>query len=172
VRPFARAALVALVAVGAACAPRGAGGQPESHALLGAPAPPFELAAESGGARVASADLAGLPAIVDFWATWCEPCRESFPLYQRISEENAGRLAVVAISVDERPDGIRRFAEETGARFPIAWDEGGHVARRWQPPGMPTSFFLDRHGIVRALHVGFRAGDEPVVRGHVAEISR
>jgi cytochrome c biogenesis protein CcmG, thiol:disulfide interchange protein DsbE len=142
----------------------------EEHALLGVQAPGFDLAAQSGGARASLADAAGKLAIVDFWATWCDPCRDSFASYQRLSEQHAGALVVIGISVDEEPSGIEQFARETGARFVLAWDEGQAVSKRYAPPAMPTSFMLDQHGIVRHVHAGFRSGDAERIESKLASL--
>jgi cytochrome c biogenesis protein CcmG, thiol:disulfide interchange protein DsbE len=142
----------------------------EEHALLGVQAPAFDLPAQSGGQRASLADAAGKLVIVDFWATWCEPCRGSFASYQRLADEHPGAVVVIGISVDEEPSGIEEFARQTGARFLLAWDEGQAVSKRYAPPAMPTSFMIDRHGIVRYVHAGFRSGDEQLIRSKLASL--
>lgn len=140
------------------------------HPLAGAKAPEFDLAAQSGGARASLAAHAGKVVIVDFWATWCDPCRDSFPHYQRMVEQNGGKLVVLGLSTDDDPDGIPAFAKETGAKFPLAWDDGQTVARQYSPPTMPTSYVVDGNGIVRFVHVGFRSGDETVLAQQVSSL--
>jgi thiol-disulfide isomerase/thioredoxin len=108
--------------------------------------------------------------IVDFWATWCEPCRQSFPAYQKLVEHFAGKLVVLAISVDESPSDISAFAAATGAKFPIAWDDGQRAARSYDPPKMPTSFLIDKSGIVRFVHAGFSIGDEVEIQREVQSL--
>lgn len=142
------------------------------HPLIGEPLPEFEVAAASGEGRVSSALLAGKPGIVDFWATWCVPCRESFPAYEALSKKYAGQIVVVGISVDDDPAGIPAFAQETGVRFPLGWDEGQVVAKRYDPPSMPSSYLVDRSGIVRRVHDGFRAGDGAIVEQEILELLR
>lgn len=130
------------------------------HRLLGAPAPGFELPSATDGERVSLASQTAEVVVVDFWATWCEPCRASFPAYQGLVDRLGGDLGVVGVSVDEEPDGVAEFARATGARFPLAWDEGQTTAKSYQPPTMPTSYVLDRHRIVRFVHAGYTPGDE------------
>lgn len=139
----------------------------DDSALVGAPAPDFKLEAQSGAPTVSLADGAGKVMIVDFWATWCAPCRESFPVYQKLVEKYGDKLVLVGISVDEDSSGIAGFASETGAKFPLAWDKGQEVAGKYQPLTMPTSFVIDKRGVVRFVHAGYRAGDE---RTFAAEI--
>jgi peroxiredoxin len=131
----------------------------ESHPLVGAPAPAFELSDVSGHPQTLGA-YAGKVLIVDFWATWCQPCKQSFPAYQKLVSKMSGDLAVVGISQDDDPKGIKAFLAETGATFPVAWDDGKAVAKAYDPPTMPTAYVVDKSGIVRFVHVGYRAGDE------------
>jgi peroxiredoxin len=159
------AACLSVGALGAgACAPKGGASAgaalPEApHPLRGAPAPEFNLSA-SDGAPASPAAYAGKVVLLDFWATWCQPCKASFPEYQALLARYGERVVVVGISEDDEQDGIARFAEETGARFPLAWDADKSVAQRYQISGMPTLFIIDPSGLVRYVHSGFRAGDE------------
>jgi thiol-disulfide isomerase/thioredoxin len=108
--------------------------------------------------------------VIDFWATWCEPCKESFPFYEKLSRQHGERVHVVGISVDDEPDGIAAFARETGVNFALAWDEGQAVARRYDPPSMPTSYIVDRGGIVRFVHDKFTRADAEVIGQHVSSL--
>ena len=163
---FRRFAWALLLLSLVACEKGGAGGGAESpegdeHPLLGVAAPEFELPAQHGAKRVSlPAGGDGKVRLVDFWATWCEPCKESFPVYQGLAERYGNSLEIIGISEDDEPDGIKAFAKETGVSFPLAWDEGQAVSKQYQPPTMPTSYVIDKHGIVRLVHAGFHGGDE------------
>jgi cytochrome c biogenesis protein CcmG, thiol:disulfide interchange protein DsbE len=153
----------------------GGAGKPAGHAvtehsLIGANAPDFELPGADGKGKVGLAGRSGKVVIVDFWATWCEPCRASFPAYQRMVDEFGGKLEVIGISVDEEPSGIPAFAEATGVKFPLAWDEGQGAAKSYQPPTMPTSFVLDKNGVVRFVHAGFTDGDDAQIKSEVSSL--
>ncbi|MFO7177693.1 MAG: TlpA disulfide reductase family protein [Pseudomonadota bacterium] len=161
------ALIVALFPLGCST-PKAKSAEPE-HPLLGAPAPAFELPTADGASRVSLAEHAGKVVVVDFWATWCKPCRASFPAYQAIVDDFGPDVVVIGVSVDEEPEGIPAFAQATGVRFPLVWDEGQGVSQRYSPPTMPTSFVVDRSGIVRFVHTGFVPGDEQTLR---AEIER
>ncbi len=145
-------------------------GESERHPLLGAHAPEFALKAQAGAKRVSLEDTQSKVTIVDFWATWCEPCRESFPAYQRILEKHESELAIIGVSVDDAPDEIPAFASSTGVKFPLAWDDGQAVAGRYKPPTMPTSYIIDQNGVVRYVHVGFKSGDEKEVEKDVVAL--
>jgi peroxiredoxin len=140
------------------------------HALIGATAPAFELKAQSGGAEVSLHETSGKVVIIDFWATWCEPCRDSFPVYQRLVDKFAGKLVVIGVSVDEEPGGIAKFAADTGAKFDLVWDEGQVLSERYQPPTMPTSYIVDKNGIVRFVHAGFKSGDDAQIESEVSSL--
>lgn len=161
-----------LALASSACAKPASSGGPESatetdHELLGAEAPAFELETVAGKGPVSTSAYAGQVLIVDFWATWCEPCKESFPFYQQLIEAHAGQLTVLGVSVDEEPTGIEAFVAETGVSFPVGWDDGQSVAQRYKPPTMPTSYLVDKNGIVRFVHGGFKSGDEDAIKSEL-----
>ena len=140
------------------------------HPLVGAKAPDFDLKVQNGGGRISSSELQGKVGIIDFWATWCEPCKESFPHYQAMVDQHGGKVVVVGISVDEDPSGIAAFGKSTGAKFPLAWDDGQTLAGAYEPSTMPTSFIVDTNGIVRFVHAGFKSGDEQTIASQVTSL--
>ncbi|NRA32417.1 MAG: TlpA family protein disulfide reductase [Polyangiaceae bacterium] len=124
----------------------------------GEPAPSFELTA-TDGSELSLAALEGKIVVVDFWATWCQPCAVSFPKYQELAERYP-ELVVIGINENDESDGIAKFVEETGVSFPIAWDEDKSVAGSFGIETMPTSYIIDRAGLIRHVHTGFTDGDE------------
>jgi peroxiredoxin len=147
-------------------------GSAASHPLVGAPAPGFELRELVGGGDQSLEAYAGKVVIVDFWATWCEPCKQSFPAYQKLVSQMGGDLVVLGISQDDDAKGIPAFLSETGAKFPVVWDDGKAVAKSYDPPTMPTAYVIDKSGIVRFVHVGYRAGDEATLEDEVRSLMR
>jgi peroxiredoxin len=173
--PQGRIAALLVMAFSLAACEKGQGGGASSagdakHPLIGNPAPDFNLPAQSGGPRASLAAASGKVALVDFWATWCEPCRASFPHYEALKKKFDGDLVVVGISEDDDPDGIKAFAKETGATFPLAWDANKNVAAGYHPESMPTTFLVDKNRLVRFVHGGFRPGDEGVIEDQVKEL--
>jgi peroxiredoxin len=138
--------------------------------MVGTPAPEFDLPAQHGQSRASLGDARGKVVIVDFWATWCEPCRMSFPKYEALAGKYGDRVMVVGISEDDEPDGIASFAKETGATFTLAWDGDKSVASSYKPEAMPTSFIIDQQGLVCFVHEGFHKGDERAIQQDVEKL--
>lgn len=101
--------------------------------------------------------------IVDFWATYCDPCRKSFPKYQEIVDKHAGDVQVIAVSVDDPEDAsledVKKFADDLGVSFPVIWDKDQSTAGKYKPPKMPTSYVIDKEGVLRHVHAGFEGGE-------------
>ena len=158
-------AIVALGVLAAGCDGGGGGAKsPEGpDPLVGKTAPEFNLPAQMGDKRASLTAAQGKVVLVDFWATWCGPCKASFPSYEALSKKYGDDLVVIGISEDDDPDGIRDFAKETGATFTLAWDAQKRVAAEYHPESMPTSYLVDKDGVVRFVHGGFREGDDQLV---------
>jgi cytochrome c biogenesis protein CcmG, thiol:disulfide interchange protein DsbE len=170
---FAFTSTVIALAIVGGCATSGAGAATAGgadHPLIGNPAPAFDLPAQSGGKRATLPGAEGKVTLVDFWATWCGPCKASFPKYEALKQKYEGRVVFIGISEDEDADGIKGFAEETGATFPLAWDSGKGVASSYRPESMPTSFIVDKNGLVRFVHSGFRDGDEKEIASQLSSL--
>lgn len=98
---------------------------------------------------------------LDFWASWCAPCRQSFPWMQLIQTTYGSRgLTVVAINVDRSRADADKFLARFNPDFEIRFDPQGALAQQFNVSGMPTSVMFDRHGVVRFTHVGFLPADE------------
>jgi thiol-disulfide isomerase/thioredoxin len=105
-------------------------------------------------------DTSGKVVLVDFWASWCAPCKASFPVYSRLQEAYAARgLAIVAVSVDDSPAAYAAFVAKLKPSFTTVHDAGHKLVSAVQVPTMPTSYLVDRAGKVRFMHAGFH-GDQ------------
>jgi peroxiredoxin len=112
------------------------------------------------GRVVNTASLAGKVVVIDFWATWCAPCREELPVLQKLYKKyGAQGLVVVGVSVDKEADNIKQFMQKMPLSFPIVHDAAHSVSGKYAPPRMPSSYLVDRKGIVRYVHGGYRAED-------------
>ncbi|HEV7885930.1 MAG TPA: TlpA disulfide reductase family protein [Acidimicrobiales bacterium] len=147
------AAAVAVVAAGAVFAFRPASGPSAAGvAAVGRPAPGFSTFDLSGRA-VRLADVRG-PLLVNFWASWCIPCRTEFPMLARVHGHGATVLGVVFRDTQEA---AASFMREQGAAWPGLIDPRGQIADAYgvhQKPGIPVTFAIDRAGIVQAKHLG------------------
>ncbi len=101
-------------------------------------------------------DQTGRVVLVDFWATWCAPCRSSFPAYDALKAELGDRgLTIIAVSVDKDADRYSRFLEKFSPGFVTVRDAEQRLVSAVQPAAMPTCYLLDRHGVLRSVHSGF-----------------
>ncbi len=168
------AAALSLVACGAAEV-GGAESAADKGGLIGAPAPDFSVK-PIGKARgeVSLSGLRGHVVVVDFWGTFCEPCKKSFPKLEDLRAKYAASgLRVIGVSEDEADDRdkIPGFADAYGgAKFTLAWDEDKSIARHYKPETMPSSFIVDKAGVVRFAHVGYHDGEEAEIEKQIKEL--
>lgn len=120
----------------------------------------------------ATPDTAGKVLLVDFWASWCTPCKASFPAYGRIYGEFSPRgLALVAVSVDKVPADYAAFLKKMSPPFATVRDVGQKLVSMVKVPSMPTSYLVGRDGRVRYIHEGFHsAGTEAEIRREIEEL--
>lgn len=122
--------------------------------------PPFDLPSLTGGGNVNSQSFHGKVLIVDFWASWCPPCKASFSAYNQLVEKFKGKdFAIVAINIDDNQQNAQSFLQENPASFITAYDAGKKVATAYKLPTMPTSFIIGRDGEILHRHEGFREED-------------
>jgi len=167
---FVAFALIAVLAVGISKAAQHFGGAEErarsaaaAEEMDGSPAAGFRLPARGGG-RVDLATFRGKPVLVNFWATWCPPCREEMPSLARLAESfDPQSLEVVAISVDDGWDPIDKFLGSQNVPFRVAWDEGAKISRSWGTSRYPVTFLLDAEGRLRLRFFGPRNWMDPNV---------
>lgn len=149
------ALLVVVLSVPLAPAQPSASGRVVSgHPLYQQPAPEIDLVALDGR-RVRLSDLRGRPVLVNFWASWCLPCRDEFPLMAEAYERHrAAGLEILGLIHDDGADPARAFAERMGATWPMLMDADDVAWDAYAGAVMPTSFFVDAEGIVQAFSIG------------------
>jgi thiol-disulfide isomerase/thioredoxin len=138
---------------------------------VGKAAPDLSVQTVNGKGQITRDSLSGKVAIVDFWATWCGPCKQSFPKLEELAKQNQGKVQVVGISVDDKSDGVADFAKSNGATFPIGWDDGHTIANRWKVDSMPTTYILDTSGKVRFIHAGYHDGEADAIAKELATLT-
>ena len=125
------------------------------------PAPDFTLPTFPDDAKISLQDFKGRVVYLDFWATWCPPCRKSFPWMDEMhARYNDAGLTIIAVSVDKKRELIEEFIKKMEPKFTIASDPGGDVARDYRLRGMPSSYLIDRNGQLVETHMGFRNKDK------------
>ncbi|MBI4311618.1 MAG: TlpA family protein disulfide reductase [Chloroflexi bacterium] len=135
---------------------------------VGSPAPEFSLPM-AGGETLTLADLKGRPTWINFWATWCPPCRTEMPdLQEAYAASPPGRYNLLAIDMGEDAASVQRYLNEVGYTLPVALDETGDVSLRYRVLGLPTHFFIDKDGVIKEIYVGALKPEE--IRQRVAAL--
>lgn len=124
---------------------------------LGEKAPPIDTTTLDGKA-FKLADQAGKVVLVDFWATWCEPCRGSLPEYAKLSKRYGDKLVVLGVALDVERDPVVAFRKKHALTFPIVLDAKGVIAERYDPPAMPTAYLIGPKGRLHAVFEGVPKG--------------
>lgn len=128
---------------------------PASAAESGHQAPGFELPSRQGMLRLG--DFKGKTVYLDFWASWCGPCRQSFPWLNDMQARYGDKgLRVIGVNVDQNSEDAKAFLKQHTASFDIAFDDAGKLPRAYAIKGMPTSVLIGPDGRVLSVHNGFR----------------
>ncbi|HUN26013.1 MAG TPA: TlpA disulfide reductase family protein [Steroidobacteraceae bacterium] len=140
--------------------------------VTGGPAPDFTLPARAGG-TVSLDQFKGQVVMINFWASWCEPCRKEMPLLNDIYRQY-GPMGFTLIGVNVEPERSSALAwlKQTPVSFPVLFDATSKVSQLYGVPGMPTTVFIDRKGNVRMLHQGYNPGDENAYLDEIRELIR
>ncbi|WP_043930717.1 peroxiredoxin family protein [Bacillus sp. EB01] len=126
----------------------------------GVKAPDFELKTLKGG-TVKLSELKGKKVMLNFWATWCAPCKKEMPDMQKLHEEASEDLVILAVNIDPQLD-VQGFIDENGITFPILLDEEDKVNQQYQVVSIPTSFFIDSNGVIQEKFIGAMPHDAMV----------
>ena len=130
---------------------------------LNQPAPAFRVALLDGGA-VSSQELRGRVVVLDFWTSWCQPCRREFPELEKVYARFRERPGIAFYAVDadrgDTPEKARRYFRDAGYRLPVAYDHGSKVYEAFSAPGFPTLVVIDRAGRLRFRHTGFVGAED------------
>jgi len=147
----------------------GTGALDDRAPVVGEPAPNFALR-DASGKLVTLSELRGRVVWVNFWATWCAPCKQELPAIQKLYDEKHGDgLDVVEVNWQDSPQSARDFWDSMGLSLPMVLDRAGDVFSQYKLRGLPDSFFVDREGKVAAMYFGFlnekRAREKLAVAG-------
>ena len=126
----------------------------------GAPAPSFTLASR-GGQDVSLAQYKGNVVMINFWASWCGPCRQEMPLLEGIYKKyNKMGFTMIGVNVEPDSNAANDWLKATPVSFPILYDRDSKVSKLYDVAGMPSTVIIDRSGKLRVLHRGYKPGDE------------
>lgn len=131
---------------------------------------PSNLAFELKGVKdkVSLQQFAGKFVYVDFWASWCAPCKQSFPFLNGLQKKyGAAGLQIIAINVDKKIEDANTFLTQTPAQFLIAFDAEGNVPKQYGVKGMPSSYFIGRDGKLIFIHKGFKPQDQDAIEAKI-----
>jgi thiol-disulfide isomerase/thioredoxin len=142
--------------------------------VVGQLAPAIELPLLSLQAQSSSASLAelrGKVVYLDFWASWCGPCRKSFPLLEQLRQQLGSQgFEVLAVNVDEFEADALQFLTEIPVSYPVVRDGAGTTPQTYGILGMPTAYLIDRDGVVRLVHAGFKTSDAEKLRVEINKL--
>lgn len=120
---------------------------------VGSTAADFNLPLLDGQSQKLS-DLRGRPVIINFWATWCPPCKEEMPLLQRYAHQYPDRFVILGVDYEEETSAVQSYVQGMQINFPILLDKTGAVSELYYARNFPTTFFVDAKGVIRAQHLG------------------
>ena len=125
----------------------------------GQSAPDIQLPGRTGIVKLS--ELKGKAVYLDFWASWCGPCKQSFPWMNEMQAKYGAKgLQVLAVNLDQKPEDAAGFLQQTQADFLIAMDPAGQSAQKYNVKGMPSSLLIGRDGKVALVHTGFNAASK------------
>lgn len=145
---------------------------PTNAATVSGPAPDFTLKSLAGK-NIKLSELAGNVVLINFWASWCAPCRQEMPLLNALHNKYAPLgFTVIGVNVEEQVSNARGFIDKFPVDFPILLDSDNSVSRLYNVVAMPTTLVVDRDGNLRFLHQGYQPGDEAKYRKMVKTLVR
>jgi peroxiredoxin len=135
-------------------------------------APDFTLKSREG-INIKLSELRGQVVMVNFWASWCGPCRQEMPLLQQLYEryQSLG-FSLLGVNVDEQKAAADKMLNDIPVSFPILYDNRSKVSKAYQVKAMPSTFMVDRDGRIRYLHKGYKPGYEEAYQVQIRELLR
>jgi cytochrome c biogenesis protein CcmG, thiol:disulfide interchange protein DsbE len=166
------ACLLALSACGGASQPAARPGG-DSASIVGQAAPDAEFAELQGKETIKLSSLRGKVVLLDFWASWCAPCQEELPMLDEMAVRLKSKgIEIVGLSIDENKSDAQHFlTRKSSWSLTLGHDPEQKVADQFKPPKMPTSYVLDRKGVVRQMNAGFERSDAKKIEAQLVELA-
>lgn len=141
-------------------------------AKVGDSAPSFRARTLDGSQTVSNDDLKGKVVFVDFWASWCPPCLKSLPEFEQLQTSFSGRddVVVLAINLDENPKDADKFLSTLDVSYKILTDREGKIPESFGVSTMPSSYIIDKNGVIRYVHKGYKSGDVNKIKSEIEQL--
>lgn len=137
-----------------------------------APAPDFTLKSDSG-ANLKLSELRGEVVLINFWASWCGPCRQEMPVLSELHDKYKDMgFTVLGVNVEENSAAARKLLRDMPVSFPVLFDNDSTVSKKYDVVAMPSTVLVDRDGNVRYLHKGYKPGEEDIYLEKVRSLIR
>lgn len=139
---------------------------------VGDNAPSFRARTLNGAETISNTDLEGKVVFVDFWASWCPPCLKSLPEFENLQSSFSGRddVVVLAINLDENPQDAKDFINKINVSYKILADREGAIPESFGVNAMPTSYVIDKSGVIRYVHSGYKSGDVSKIKAEIEKL--
>ena len=138
---------------------------------VGDTVPSFKARTIDGTKSIAVDDYRGKVVLIDFWASWCPPCLKSLPKYNELRREiGTSDFEIVAVNVDENTEDAKKFLAKHPVSYPIAKDPKGVLPGVFGVKAMPTSYLVDKNGVVKYVHAAFKEGDIEKLRVEIEKL--
>ena len=138
---------------------------------VGDTVPSFKARTIDGSKSIAVDDYRGKVVLIDFWASWCPPCLKSLPKYNELRREiGTSDFEIVAVNVDENTEDAKKFLAKHPVSYPIAKDPKGVLPGVFGVKAMPTSYLVDKNGVVKYVHAAFKEGDIEKLRVQIEKL--
>jgi thiol-disulfide isomerase/thioredoxin len=137
--------------------------------MIGKPAPGFTLAPLNGGAPVSLAELRGNAVVIDFWASWCAPCKRSLPQLAAFASSTSG-VKLLAVNIDDEKENAIAFLKRLKMTFSSLHDKSKSVSATYDVPAMPSAVILDKRGVVRFVHPGYTESDIEQIKDEIRSL--
>lgn len=149
-----------------------AGNASAARDMIGTPAPDFTLGSLEGS-NLRLSEYQGRVVMINFWATWCGPCRQEMPLLDELyTQYQPLGFTILGVNVEEDPSKAKQLLKESPVNFPILYDDKSEVSKLYKVVAMPSTVLVDRDGNVRYLHQGYKPGYEESYQHQVRALIR
>lgn len=133
--------------------------------------PDMDLQLKTDTGNIKLSNYKGQVIYLDFWASWCIPCRKSFPWMNSIQKRYAKMgFKIIAVNLDQEQEEAKAFLDKLPAHFTVAYDPEGISAKLFKVKGMPTSYLIDRSGKIVSSHIGFREKEIPMIEQKIKKL--